>query len=136
MLFVPESKDSTKSLPKLHKILFFSPSQLPTPFFFLLFTCFSGPHRLTVSSCVHSPDTYPSAVRFQLCRPDRKWSFGLGSDVAVIRTMEIPSVKINNIVSAFSILGYPSHQSTSSVLSVLPPCLAVRKRGGVIFQLR
>lgn len=62
MPFAPGCKDCTQP-PTTHSF--------PLP----PFACFSGPHRLMNSSCIHSPDTYPSAVCFQPCRPDRKVEF-------------------------------------------------------------
>lgn len=93
---VPGSKDSTKSLPKLHSLTIHSFS-LP------LFACFSELHRLIPAASTHQ------TVIHQLSASSRadltgKWSFGLGA--AVIRAMEIPLVKINSIAPPFSILGH------------------------------
>lgn len=111
---VPGSKDSTKSLPKLHSLnypLLFSSS-------FCLFQWASWVNP----SCIHSPDT-DLLTASSLADLTGKWSFGLGSDAAVIRAMEIPLVKINSIAPAFSILGYWSHhiQSFSLFLPSLSP---------------
>lgn len=86
---VPGSKDSTKSLPKLHTLIIHSFS---LPFL----SCFSEPHRLTPAASTHQTlIRQPSAS--SLADLTGKWSFGLGSDAAVIRAMEIPLVKINSI---------------------------------------
>lgn len=86
------------------------------------FESFSEPHRLTPAASTHQT-LIPQLSASSLADLTGKWSFGLGSDAAVIRAMEIPSVKINSIAPAFSILGNRSHhiQSFSLVLPSLSP---------------
>lgn len=68
--FVPGSKDSTKPFPELHSTLSPCPLLSSSSLHML-----QWPPRLTNSSCIHSPDTYPSAVCFQPHGPDRKAEF-------------------------------------------------------------
>lgn len=111
---VPGSKGSTKSLPKLHSLTIHSFSLPPL-------ACFSEPHRLTPAASTHQT-LIPQLSASSLADLTGKWSFGLGSDAAVIRAMEIPSVKINSIAPAFSILGHLNHHIQSLFLPSLFPC--------------
>lgn len=122
---VPGPKDSTKSLPKLHSLTIHS--------FSSSFCMFSEPHRLTPAASTHQtliPQLSPSS----LADLSGKWSFGLDSDAAVIRAMEIPLVKINSIAPAFSILGHWSHHIQSFSL-FLPSLSLCKKEMGVTAQL-
>lgn len=118
---VPGSKGSTKSLPKLHSLTIHSFSLPP-------FACFSEPHRLIPAASTHQT-LIPQLSASSLADLTGKWSFWLGSDAAMIRAMEIPSVKINSIAPAFSILGHLIITS-KALASFFPPCSPVRKRWG------